>query len=412
MRVIEPYHFEKIKHHRPRHRLFKIFILLTAVVFLSYSGYAYSQPLPEITHTEKSIEIASSQVNLAWPVYGQAAIGAVGYGVVATKNTGKSQPIASVAKIITALAVLKKYPLKIGETGPRITITAIDIDNYNHYVSMNGSTVKVQIGEQLTQYQALQAMLIPSGNNIADALARWAYGSIDGYTVAANNMIQSLDLRKTHVADASGFSPQTTSIASDLVKLGIYALANPIIAQITSQPSAELPIAGTIYNTNRLLGKENISGIKTGNTDQAGGCFLSASSRVIDNTRIVLVTAIMGAPNISTALRDTPPLVSSGFKGFSEVSLISKDQILGNYSIPWGGQTNVLAGKDITGVVWAQAPPKARLTINNIHAPLNKGSKVGNAEVMVGNARLSIPLVLGENIETPSTMWRLTRKVL
>jgi D-alanyl-D-alanine carboxypeptidase (penicillin-binding protein 5/6) len=44
----------------------------------------------------------------------------------------------------------------------------------------------VQLGEELSEYQALQALLLPSANNIAETLARWAFGSIDAYNAYAN----------------------------------------------------------------------------------------------------------------------------------------------------------------------------------------------------------------------------------
>ena len=111
---------------------------------------------------------------------------------------------------------------------------------YDNYASQDGSVVVVSEGEQISEYQALQAMLLPSANNMADTLAVWAYGSMDNYLAYANNLATSLSLKQTHLADASGFSAQTVSSASDLVELAQTAMNDPVLTQIVSQRQADI----------------------------------------------------------------------------------------------------------------------------------------------------------------------------
>src|SRR5687767_11685962 len=163
-------------HRRPRRRS-RSLLYLSVLIILVISFIVYSSP--QIQPTAYEIELAPARaINLPWPAYGQSAVGAQGYGVLAS-NSPNHQPVpsASVIKILTALAVLKVHPLDPGEQGPQITITEEDVASFNDYTLKNGAVTKVVAGQKISQYHALQAMLIRSANNMADTLARWSYGS-------------------------------------------------------------------------------------------------------------------------------------------------------------------------------------------------------------------------------------------
>ena len=88
-------------------------------------------------------------------------------------------PIASVAKVMTAYLVLRDHPLRPGQDGPTITLTDADVADTDRRRGQRESVVSIAAGEQLTELQALQALLLPSANNIAAVLARWDAGSAD-----------------------------------------------------------------------------------------------------------------------------------------------------------------------------------------------------------------------------------------
>ncbi|HET7630370.1 MAG TPA: serine hydrolase, partial [Candidatus Saccharimonadales bacterium] len=172
-----------------------------------------------------SLPTADRTVTPDWPDYGQAAFGAVGYGVLASHQSDQPLATASIAKIITALAVLQKRPLAADASGPTLTMTQRDVDLFQSYLHRHGSVIAVRAGQKLSQRQALEAMLLRSANNMADTLAIWTFGSLQAYQTYANRYVAELGLTDTHVGlDASGFDPTTTSTASDLVKLGEIAL--------------------------------------------------------------------------------------------------------------------------------------------------------------------------------------------
>lgn len=397
---------EKKKRHSGR--LISILLLLVFVAGI-LASLQLLRPLPAATAQAQTFSIATTKVDkLAWPAYGQAAVGAVDYGLLETKGEQKAVPIASVAKVITALSIIKQKPLQLGQTGPSITITPADVAIFNDYYAKDGSLVKVQVGEKLTEYQALQAILLPSANNVADTTAIWAFGSLSNYAAYANSFVKTLGMKNTYVADASGFSPSTTSTAEDLVLLGQAALKDPVISQIVNQKQAVIPVAGTIYNVNGMLGKNGINGIKTGNTDQAGGCFLGSAKQVIDGQEITVISAILGGPNLVKSMLDSKPLLSTTADAFQKTIILKKGQTVGNYTTMWGESSNAVLQKDITAVVWPSQQLTPRVQLQKLSAPAASGTVVGSAYIKVGGKNYSSPAALNQTIDKPTLTWRLT----
>src|SRR3954453_18083366 len=112
-----------------------------------------------------------------WPAFGQAAILRAGGSQIQASPNQHSAPIASVAKVMTAYLVLRDHPLQAGEDGPTITLTGADVADTERRQRQQESVVSIAAGERLTELQALQALLLPSANNIAAVLARCDAGS-------------------------------------------------------------------------------------------------------------------------------------------------------------------------------------------------------------------------------------------
>ena len=228
-----------------------------------------------------------------WPAQGQAAV-QVGQSQVHAGPNQHAAPIASVAKVMTAYLVLSDHPLRPGEDGPTITLTDADVADTDHRRGRQESVVSIAAGEQLTERQALQALLLPSANNIAAVLARWDAGSEDQFVARMNAAAQSLGMTHTRYTDPSGYDDATVSTAADQVLLVDRAMRLPVFASIVATPSVALPVAGTVHNTNALLGHNGFVGVKTGSTDAAGGCFAFRAIRWIDGTRTTITGVVLG----------------------------------------------------------------------------------------------------------------------
>jgi D-alanyl-D-alanine carboxypeptidase (penicillin-binding protein 5/6) len=387
------------------------------VLVLLLGGYTYwaaRRALPSLKPIAGSsqLQIKSPPPNLAWPTAGQAAVGVAGSSILATHGTQTPLPTASTAKLITALVVLNQKPLSAGQPGPTINLGPADVALYNSYRASGGSVVPVAAGEQINEYQMLQTLMLPSANNMADSLAVWAFGSLPAYKAAADSYLNSHVLTHTRVGteDASGFAPSTTSTAQDLVKIGELAMENPVLAQIVSQAAADgIPMANTIKNVNFLLGTDNIIGIKTGNTDEAGGVFVSASRTTVNGKPATIVTALLGAPTLFAAMKNSLPLIQSAQANFKPVPVIKAGSIVGHYQLPWGGTIAAVASKNASLITWNGTPVSAAISLGPIPANARPDAPVGTVTIPKSTLsdQQSIAVKLAAIPSKPSLKWRL-----
>src|SRR5665213_3335615 len=105
-----------------------------------------------------------------WPDKGEAAVGIQGAGVIAHSPRERIVPIASMTKMMTAILILKDHPLLLGELGPAIALSAADAKAWVIDSQNGDSVVRVRAGEHLNEFQLLEALLMSSGDNIADIL--------------------------------------------------------------------------------------------------------------------------------------------------------------------------------------------------------------------------------------------------
>lgn len=390
---------------RHRGRLLSLLIVILFGGYLAWASLVVPRHALAGSITAEPPQLAAESINLPWPSEGQAALGAAGDGVLATKNTQAPLPTASVTKLITALCVLKQHPIAPGESGPTITLNQADVDSYNYYLAHHGSLVMVRAGQQLSERQALEAMLLRSANNMADTVARWSYGSLPAYAAAANAYVASQGLKNTHIGtDASGFDPSTTSTASDLVRLGELVMQQPVLRQIVGEKSANIPEDGTIHNTNNLLGQHGIIGIKTGNNDQDPGAFLLAAKYQSGSHTITIIDAVMGAPNISAAKQTAVKLLLASQRYFRTRTVVSRGDTVGNYIVPWAAPVAITARHELTVFGWAGSTVTTKITLRNTGGSIASGQQVGS--IRAGTA--SAPIGLTAAVPAPPLRWRLT----
>lgn len=396
-------------------RLNRVHISLIIIILLigAYSWFAISRPLAALS-IENQIyptAISSNAVPIAWPAYGQAAF-SINYGKINLSNGETNpQPTASVAKLMLALSVLDKYPISANETGPTITLTEKDAQLYRDYLAKDGSVAPVRAGQKITLKNALTALLLPSANNLADSLADWAFGSMDGYTAYANQKASQMGMNNSHFADASGFSPKTTSTAHDLIILGEATIQNDLLASIVKLKSATIPTTGTVYNTNYLLGESGIYGIKTGNTDQAGGCYVFATDVAIANSdqTVTVVGVILGSPYRTKAINDSVPLINSIGANLSASTVLSAGNVVATYKSDWGQSINAVVSSNLEISHWSDETVKPEIELQNLSASqANNQEFVGSISAKSSLEDQTTNLKLDGKFSQPSIWWRLT----
>ena len=210
--------------------------------------------------------------------------------VLYSKNSDEKMPIASLTKIMTALVVLESIDLN-----DTVTISKNAFDTA-------GRKDSLVVNEKIKAEDLLKIMLIRSNNTAAVSLAEHSSGSVEEFVKLMNQKAESLGLKNTNFSNPTGFdSDENYSTAYDLAQLFDYASDELLIWEILriqecrggSRPaptSLDGNIKHNLKNTNLLLGKlENITGGKTGLTDEAGQCLALIVGDPVNNHRIISI---------------------------------------------------------------------------------------------------------------------------
>lgn len=387
-----------IKKERSLKPLLIVFGLVVILALAYVVVFAFILPLPKPTVEQQvySQKITTSKPKeLPFPTAAQVAIRVPSFNVQ-TSGDQIPLPTASVAKAVTALTILEKAPLSKGETGQVFTVSAADVQIYNQFVAEGGSVFKVVAGEQLNQYQALQALLLPSANNIAVSLTRWVFGSDQAYLDYANQLVERIGMTNTNISDSSGFSPNTTSTTSDLSLLGAEFLKNPVLAEIVNQKQATI-LGREVKNVNSSLGVDGINGIKTGFTHVAGGCLLFAAEQNIFGQQVAVIGAILGAPTRDVALAAAPELVAAMADNFEQVSVVEEGESVARVRTAWGQETAIVAEESLNFVAFKGESKDLEVQVDskNLSGGLSIAGKTVHAS-------------LQGTIDPPGIFWRLT----
>jgi D-alanyl-D-alanine carboxypeptidase (penicillin-binding protein 5/6) len=232
------------------------------------------------------------------------------------------------------------------------------------------------------------------------------WGGQASYAAYANNYLLQNGLVHTTIGrDASGYDASTTSTATDLTRLGLLALKNPVLMDIAGQRSATFPITGTLQNYNTVLGVNGITGLKTGNNDENPGALLFTGTTSVGGQEILLSGTVMGAGNLATALQDSTELIASLQKGFEQVTLGKAGESVGTLHTAWGASSPIVTATPLELVRWKATPLTEKHTL---HTDVRSG-EIGSMQVAAGQAKTVSALKLQHHVSGPSFWWRLTR---
>lgn len=211
---------------------------------------------------------------------------------------------ASLTKIMTAVVLLDKF--KGDEQKLKDTYYSAGSEAFDELYDTGASTADIQPGEEVSCYDLLAALLIPSSCEAANIIALNVSDSITGFTDLMNEKAEKLGMENTHFSNAHGlWAQQNYSSCKDMATLCEYAISKyQVFRDIVCLPSYHMASTsyhsdGTdIYNTNLMLDSMTdyyysyAKGIKTGTLDSAGRCL--ASYAEYEGTTYLIVT--MGAP--------------------------------------------------------------------------------------------------------------------
>ncbi len=201
-----------------------------------------------------------------------------------SQNSDRVLPMASTTKIMTALLLCEMG----GDLKKEIVTT-------REMVTVEGSSMGLQVGDRVTYHDLLYGMLLSSGNDAANTTAIAVGGSISGFVELMNKKAQQMGLKNTHFVTPSGLDAEGHhTTAYELALIAKAALQNESFAKAAASKSARLcygnpPYNRTLKNHNRLLKMyDDVVGVKTGFTKKSGRCLVSAAR--LDGKFVIAVT--------------------------------------------------------------------------------------------------------------------------
>ena len=242
--------------------------LLVAVLALLAAATAFAAPRHLLNNQARTYLSPDG-----WPQRGQGAY-VLGNGRPAVSPYEQPVPIASLAKVMTAYLVLNHYPLRAADSGRLFVVARDDVVDTETRRREGQSVVDVRAGEQLTEWDALMAILLPSANNVAVLVARQVDGSVASFVAEMNRTARALGMSHTTYTDPSGYDDGTVSTALDQLRLARLVAKDKTLAVMMATRTYWLPVAGEVTNTNALLGHDGFVGMKTGSDEAAGGCLM------------------------------------------------------------------------------------------------------------------------------------------
>ncbi len=338
-----------------------------------------------VLESETRAESASPQVSAKSFII----IDAVSGRTLCGENFEDKRAMASTTKIMTSIIALEKGNLKSQvKVSPRAA-------------SVGGSSFNLSIGERLSLENMLYGLLLPSGNDAAIAIAEHIGSTEENFVHMMNEKAVELGALNTHFANPHGLdNPQHYSTAKDLALITRHALKNEKFREIIGTRTKKIDGGNynkQVTNTNRLLWEsENVHGVKTGYTGNAGKCLVAFANE----NGLQILSVVLGAhdhfcdsrillnyaltyykltPIIRKNTYCTTVPVQNSF--CSEVDLMTTDDV------------NLALNKD-EKLIFELVLPKT------IKAPVNKGENIGELQIFINNnLSFSAPLIAANDVQ-------------
>lgn len=265
-------------------------IVLTAVLLGALVGCARATPTdkPPVLLSLPTADMSCAPTPSAISARSAAVIELSSGQTLWEKDADTRMPMASTTKIMTALVALENCDVQ-----KKVKVSPLA-------VGIEGSSVYLYAGEELTMEDLLYAMLLSSANDAAAAIAIEVGGSIEGFAQMMNDRARQLGLEDTHFENPHGLDGETHyTTARELALITREAMSNETFRKIVSTYKHVIPLDGDngarlLINHNKLLRYyDGAIGVKTGFTKKSGRCLVSAAQR--DGVEYICVT--LNAPS-------------------------------------------------------------------------------------------------------------------
>ncbi|MCY4329488.1 MAG: D-alanyl-D-alanine carboxypeptidase [Endozoicomonadaceae bacterium] len=321
--------------------------------------------------------------------------------VITGHNIHEHRPPASLTKMMTAYVVYSMLSTGQFTKNDKVLIS-------KNAWKTRGSTMFLEAGEKVSVLNLLKGLIVVSGNDAAVALAEYVAGSEEGFVQLMNTTAQQMGLKDTNFEDANGLPDKDHySSAYDQAKIAWHTIHDypeyyPLYSikefQHGTDKKTGEPLAPQTNRITLLWSDKYVDGLKTGHTESAGYCLAISSKR--DNRRLIAV--ILNAPNSRSRDIEAQKLLAYGYRFFSTVKPVTANKTLKTVQV-WKGDSAELSVSSAADV-WVTVPrsEESKVTASvvldedKIIAPVNKGQKVGNINILLNGKVLKTAPAIAE----------------
>ena len=339
--------------------------------------------------------------------------------IIYEKNKNEEVSIASLTKIMTCIVALEN----INNIDDKVTLTYKDFEGL---AEANAAVAGFKVKEEVTYRDLLYGLMLPSGADAAQSIARNIAGGNEEYVELMNKKVKELGLKHTHFVNTTGLDIDGHySSAEDISKIFMYALKNEAFKEIITTnkyttSDGSLTFRSTISRAlnNYNLDMDYLLGGKTGTTGDAGLCLATIAEK--DNVKYLLVTvkAPMGG-NIPSSYTDQKKIYEYFMNNYSYKSIVDKDEKLVRIKTKYAKKDYVVinAPKTIKKYLdndFEQSKVKYKYTGKDvITLDMDKGTKLGKIDIVYNDKVLdTIEVKLNEKQELDIGKYIMGHKVI
>lgn len=293
----------------------RIIVIINIVVIIScYSNVTYAddfleEELPtDITGIIETASTSEEEININSRI--AVAYDRVTGSIIWGKDENKRTAMASTTKIMTVIIAVEN-----GNLDDIVTISG-------KAAGTGGSRLGLKKDDKVSLRDLLYGLMLRSGNDAAIAIAEHIGGSVENFADMMNEKAENLKLVDTHFVTPHGLDdPNHYTTAYELAKITDYALNNDVIKNIVATKYYTININGypkSLINTNELLNQiDGIYGVKTGFTNNAGRCLVTAVQR----ENMDIITVVIQADTKKDRGRDSSKIIKYIFDNYERINL-------------------------------------------------------------------------------------------
>ncbi len=317
------------------------------------------------------------------------------------KNQSEKLPMASTTKIMTAITAIENCE---------------DLDKpfevSNKSIGISGTSIYLRKGEVMTMRDLLYGLMLVSGNDASVAIGEQISGSQNKFVELMNKTAIKIGAKNSHFDNTHGLDSKTHyTTAYDLALITSYALSNDTFRELVSTKNTKITNTDGkvryLKNKNKLLNSlDGCCGVKTGFTDDAGRCLVSACER--DGMTVVCVVL-----NCGPMFEESRALLERAFKEYNLIDLTTSYTYNRYIDVNRGKTEKVEIGTTEKYFYPLKAEELSKVSyeydiLDNIEAPVNKGEEVGEIKIFIDkNLHFSEKVVTMDDVRRDSIWSKL-----